>query len=292
MMVTPRGILRALQGDARAEDLQDTLFDCSMCGACEPVCPLDIDIMGTFRELRGAVVSSGEQPATLPPPRSKTIAVQAKRVLVPGPTLARNQALRNRVVKLLGTSAALSVSEDDGHDLALALETGAAIDTARVKEFLAPLRPARELIVVEGILHRFLHRQLPRVRVVGLAEALLRVDGVRRSLGPGDFLALDARSFHSDHARNLVRFDQLQRDTGCQMNLDLQRLAIPTTADATVGNQDTRKATVATAIRWMLQGRTIDRIVTESPLDVEAFQAHTELPVVHLAELSCGALAP
>jgi hypothetical protein len=159
-----------------------------------------------------------------------------------------------------------------------------------VQEFLAPFRQARELVVVEGILHRFLRRRLPRLQVAGLAEALLRVDRVRRSLRPGDFLVVDARSFHSDHHRNLDLFDQVRRETGCQMNLDLQRLAIPTTADATAGNRAARESTVATAVRWMLEGRKIDRIVAESPLDIGAFRTHTDVPVVHLSEIAAGAL--
>jgi len=145
-------------------------------------------------------------------------------------------------------------------------------------------------VVVEGILHRFLRRRLPRLRVVGLAEALLRVEGVRRSLRPGDFLVLDARSFHSDYQRNLKLFDRVRRESGCQMNLDLQRLAIPTTADATAGSRAARESTVATAIRWMLQGREIERIVAESPVELGAFRAHTEIPVVHLSEIANGAV--
>ncbi len=74
------------------------------------------------------------------------------------------------------------------------------------------------------------------------------------------------------------------------MNLDLQRLAIPTTADATAGNRADRESTVATAIRWMLERRTIDRIVAESPLDIGALRTHTEIPVVHLSEIADGAI--
>ncbi len=290
MMVTPRGILRALQENARAEDLRDTLFDCSMCGACEPACPLNIDILGTFRELRGAIASPLPEPVFPRPARNGTAAVRQKRVLVPGPALSRSQGLLNLVVGILGASAAISVADDDGHDLALTLETGAAVDTGRVQEFLAPFRQARELVVVEGILHRFLRRRLPRLRVTGLAEALLRIDRVRRSLRPGDLLVVDARSFHSDHHRNLDLFDRVRRETGCQMNLDLQRLAIPTTADATAGSRAARASTVATAIRWMLRGRKIDRIVAESPLDIGAFRTHTDIPVVHLSEIADGAV--
>ena len=218
------------------------------------------------------------------------MAVRPKRILVPGPALIRNQALLNHVIGLLETSAAISVSNDDGHDLALALESGAAVEPGRVTEFLAPFRQAHEVVVVEGILHRFLRRRLPRLRVTGLAEALLRVERVLRSLCPGDFLVVDARSFHSDHDRNLKLFDRVRRETGCQMNLDLQRLAIPTTADATVGNRAARESTVATAIHWMLERRTIDRIVAESPLDIGAFRTHTDIPVVHLSEIADGAV--
>jgi len=291
MMVTPRGILRALQADARAEDLQDTLFHCSMCGACEPACPLDIDILGTFRELRGAISATTPETARCPPPRNKTAGARPHRVLVPGPVLLRSPTLLDLVVETLGGSAAISVSDGDGHDLALALEAGAAVETEWVQEFLAPFGEARELVVVEGILHRFLRRRLPHLQVRGLAEALLRVQRIRRALRPGDFLVVDARSFHADHDRNLKWFHRVRQETGCELNLDLQRLAIPTTADATAGSRGARQSTVTTAIRWMLQGRKIDRIVAESPVELEAFRTHTDLPVVHLSEIA-GETAP
>ena len=289
MMVTPRGILRALQETARAEDLRETLFQCSMCGACEPVCPLDIDILGTFRELRGELLSPAAEPVSPRLQRNGAGAVRTHRVLMPGPALVRDQALLNLVVGALEASAAISVSDDAGPDLALALETGAAVEPGWVDEFLAPFRKARELVVVEGILHRFLRRRLPRLRVIGLAEALLRVERIRRSLRPEDFLVVDARGFHSDYHRTLKLFDRVRRETGCQINLDLQRLAIPTTADATAGSRAARQSAMATAIRWMLKGRTIDRIVAESPVDIGAFRAHTVIPVVHLSEIASGA---
>jgi hypothetical protein len=213
------------------------------------------------------------------------------RVLMPGPALGGDKALLHRVVEILGKSAAISVSDRDGHELALTLENGKSVESGWVERILAPFLKARELIVVEGILHRFLRRRLPHLKVIGLAEALLRIDPIRQSLRPKDFLVIDARSFHSDYQRTLKLFDRVRRETGCQMNLDLQRLAIPTTADATAGDRAARESTVATAISWMLKGRTIDRIVTESPVDLGAFRAHTDIPVVHLSEIAGGATA-
>lgn len=286
MMVTPRGILRALQGNARAEDLLDTLFHCSMCGACEAACPLDIDILGAFRKLRGAI----SPPAPEAPPtrshRSGASRARGGRVLLPGPALMRNPALLALVVEGLGTSANIEVSEEDTNPMAESLETGTTREAEDLQQFLAPFSKTRELVVVEGILHPFLRQRLPHLRVLGLGEALLRNDRIRRSLGPGDFFIIDARSFHSDHLRNLSRFLRVRQETGCQMNLDLQRLAIPTTADATAGNRAHRESTVATAIRWMLQGRRFDRLVAESPNDLDALRKHTDFPVVHLSEIA------
>ena len=64
---------------------------------------------------------------------------------------------------------------------------------------------------------------------------------------------IEARTYHADHARLVAHYDGLRKETGCAMNLDLQRIAIPACDEAEA--------------RWMLKGRRPARIVVENPAD-------------------------
>ena len=170
-------------------------------------------------------------------------------------------------------------------DLAWAFEAGATLDEARLDRFLTTFGAAKELVVIEGILHRPLRERCPGVRVRGLAEALLEGESILSALGPRDFLVIDARAYHADQPRLVRLFDRLRSRTRCQMNLDLQRMAIPTGADSLQARGNGHES-CETAIRWVLEGRDIDRIVVESPADLDALAAWTDLPVVHLSTLA------
>ena len=275
---TPHGRARALQGGANAEDLAESVRSCRMCGACEPACPERIDILAMVRRLRVQLNEANGNPFI----RDGTDAAAANRgrLLLAGPVLGGNLTLLDSVVECLGGVKRIRVAADDGRDLAWALEAGARIDDERIDRFVASLGKARELIVIEGMLHRFLRERGLRVR--GFAEALLDSEAMLSVLGPRDLLVIETRAYHVDHDRLVTLFGRLRSRTGCQMNLDLQRLAIPTGADSlhVRGNGD---ETCKTAISWMLEGRNVDRIVVESPADLGALTAHTDVPVEHLS---------
>jgi ferredoxin len=279
---TPHGRARALQGGASAVELADSVLSCRMCGACEPACPEEIDIMALVRGLRAELNELDRNPFTQSPVEAPSNGFEAVseqrggRMLLAGPGLEGKPELLNSVVERLGGSERVRVATDDGRDLAWAFEAGAPIDEQRMDQLMDAFGKARELIVIEGILHRPLRERGLRVR--GLAETLLDGEAISSALGPRDLLVIDARAYHADHARLVRLFDGLRSRTRCQMNLDLQRLAIPTGADSLQSHSET-------AISWMLEGRDIDRIVVESPADFEALMASTDVPVVHLSNL-------
>jgi hypothetical protein len=279
---TPHGRARALQGGASAVELADSVLSCRMCGACEPACPEEIDIMALVRGLRAELNELDRNPFTrnpvvVPSNGLETVSEPSGgRLLLAGPELEGKPELLNSVIESLGGSDRVRVAADDGRDLAWAYEAGAPIDERRMDQFLNAFGKARELIVIEGILHRPLRGRGQRVR--GLAETLLDGEVIPSALGPRDLLVIDARAYHADHARLVRLYDGLRSRTRCQMNLDLQRLAIPTGADPLQPHSET-------AISWMLEGRDIDRIVVESPADFEALMASTDVPVVHLSNL-------
>jgi hypothetical protein len=185
-----------------------------------------------------------------------------------------------RVQALLG----LVVFEDDGADISLALELGVEIPQPRLQSFLASLS-GHSIVAADGLLLRQLRRWLPGSQRMGLGAALSTRTAVRSNLAATDLYVIEPRAYHADYERMVAYYDRLQRETGCSLSLDLQRIAIPAVAEGlpqklglTAGDDDAQA-------KWILQGRRPARIVVESLADRAAFERVCDLPVVHLAEL-------
>lgn len=258
--LTPRGRAKARQHGASAATIASWLEGCTLCGACEPVCPESLPLVDMVTDLRRESPCAEVSFSTRPPS-----AVRAKTVVLPGRALGADEARRQRTLALFGGGHALA--EDDGTDLALALEAGRPIPPARLSAFLEPLRAAKRLIVAEGLLLRALRRWLAKVPAISLGEALSVKPAIRQKLRANDLYVIAARAFHNDHARLVGHYDGLRAASGCDMNLDLQRIAIP-----------------ASQARWILEGRQVARIVVEDLSDGAAF-SFSGAPVLHLADL-------
>jgi NAD-dependent dihydropyrimidine dehydrogenase PreA subunit len=287
--LTPMGRARALQGGAAAETLVPSVEACVLCGACEPICPERIDTVGMTLTLRQQLVTRGALPLAeraratrAEPPHADSGGVESGlTLLLTGPA---EREMIPAILRHLGESAARA--SDDGHDLSLALEVGLPIDPDREQRFLSPLASARRLVVAEGLMHRFLRERLPRVTVVGIAEALLAVRALRAALRPTDLLAFEPRGYHADFTRLVRLYDELRRETGCLTNLDLHRLAIPTGAGSAQARLGASSVSQAEQARWILEGRAPTRVVVESEQDRAPFARALRVPVVHLAELA------
>lgn len=269
LTLTLRGRARAVQSGAGAEEIRASLAACVTCGACEPVCPEDIDTVGWTLEWRTRLASPLAAPLPAKPVES---AVDARRALLPGGLDARSVT---RIADALG----LAVASDSGEDLAHALEAGLPLDERRLARFVESLAACRELVVADGRLHALLRRGLPGVKVIGIAEAMLK----ETRLGAGDLLVLEPRGYHSDFSRLVSVWDAVRKETGAQIALDLHRLAIATGAGSLRGVGG--GFPVAEQARWLLEGRTVTRVVVESMHDLEALRAVTDVPVVHVSEL-------
>jgi len=249
MSLTLAGRAKALQGGSKAADLAASLESCVLCGACEAVCPVDIDTMGMTLDLRAELIASGASPVF--------------------------------------SKAEFLAAAEGAQGIAAAIEAGLPLDSSRLERFLAPLRGKRKIVVPEGILHRHMRGWLPKTQVIGLGESLLLENpALRRRLGPGDLYVIETRGYHADFQR-LVRFyDALRVETGCMMNLDLQRAAIPTGALALQRRLGGESVDPQAQARWMLEGRQVKRIVLEDEGDREAFAQFKGLPLLHLSELA------
>jgi ferredoxin len=253
--LTPKGRARAIQHGATRDELAASVAGCTLCGACEPACPEELPLVDMVMELR----SGGAFPRVLP-----KRGAGGKKLLVAGP------ALHSDAERCAGTLALLEgyeLAQDDGAEIVGALGSGATMSEERIEAFLGPLRGARRLVVADGLLLRALRRWLPKIAISSIGEALL--PAIRAKLRGGDFYVIASQAFNQDQSRLIGRYDSLRASTGCQMNLDLQRIAMP----------------VASQAQWILEGRRIERIVVEDLAERAAF-AFTGKPVLHLAELA------
>lgn len=277
------GIAKALQNGAAAADLAEVLDACALCGACDPVCPESLALTDMIVELRRAlelpsdlaVLQVGYQQAAV-----AAAVAPAGALLLPGAALRAEPELLARVEALLGLRGA----QDDGADLAVALEIGGDIDPVRKRRFLDGL-DGRSLVVGDGLLLRELRRWLPRARLQGLGEALGNLPAVRRRITGADFYVIEARAYHADHARLVAHYDQLRKELGCAMNLDLQRIAVPPTSGGYPGLRMGPSADDLAQARWMLHGHSPARILVENPAERELLRRVTDAPVLYLAEL-------
>lgn len=268
--LTPHGRAKALQHGASPADLKASIASCTLCGACEPACPEEIPLVDLMLELRRAQPLEVEKLSQQT--GSKSLAGV---VLLPGSALRGDPERMRRIATLLDAA----IAEDDGADVAQAVEAG-TVNEERLQAFLHSLENAERLIVAEGLLLRKLREWLPRKRMTGLGEALSALEAVRAQLRATDLYVIEPRAFHMDHARLVRHYDTLAKSRGLKTNLDLQRLAVTTGASSA-----SRRVDAADQARWILEGRSFERVVVEDEADRAVFVAVTDRPVVHLGDL-------
>jgi len=292
IMLTHCGRARALQGGGSPEDLRQSLMACVLCGACESICPVGIDTVGMTIDLRMMLNHKTNSPfahnseaadknwsAHVPIP-----AKQYTSLILPGIRLRSDYPLLN-IVKRLLENKDVSLAMDDGSDICDALEAGTPISDERREGFIQSLKGAKRLIVAEGILHRFLRKWLPEAQVIGFGKALLSKRMIRKALRSTDLYVIETRGYHADYDNMVQEYDIIRRKTGCLMNVDLQRAAIPTGAVSLQNRFGMGTVSPIEQARWILDGHKFDRIVVESLEDMEPFQKVTKLRVIHVSEL-------
>ncbi len=181
---SPQGFAKAMQAGAQAADLRDPLSSCIQCGACDAMCPENIDLSG--------MVSHAWQQAGLP-------------------DLAQQHSPE---------PSGFSISCD------------------------------------------------PQVQ---------------RRIQQHDLYIIDAAPFHAHHAERVGHYDRLRHKTGCSINLDLNRMAIPTGAGS--ASVQMGKFNAEAQINWLIQGRKFQRIIVENEVDQTTLTEIMDKPVIHVSEL-------
>ncbi|OGT16648.1 MAG: hypothetical protein A3J49_10995 [Gallionellales bacterium RIFCSPHIGHO2_02_FULL_57_16] len=288
--LTPPGHFKAMQHGTSAADAAASVENCTLCMACEPVCPENIDITGIILELRRQLAAPAwmhglQARMTEMAGRKAASAPSSSTMLLPDQALHAHPDLLARVVRLLGNNGTFPVSDDSSLDISLALEAGVAIPEQHLQRFLKPLRRLKKIIVADGLLLRHLKQWLPKADIIGLGEALSGHPAVRRGLCTTDLYVIEPRAYHSDYQRLVKHYDRLRVAHGCAFNLDLQRIAIPATARNLPQRLGLTMPNDEGQTRWVLHGRNINRIVVESLEERAVLEKVSNFPVVHLAEL-------
>lgn len=280
--LTPHGRAKAMQhGDIDSTAVEN----CTLCGACDPVCPEQIDVSGMTLKLRRQEAHPEAQALLA---RMEKIAAQpittkhAPSKLLPDQALLDHPEMLARISGLLG----IPVAEDDGVDIALALEAGVVVPAQRLQRFLVPVRGTKKIIVADGLLLKHLKQLFPAKHLVSLGEALSGHVEVRRSLRATDLYVIEPRAYHSDYQRLVKYYEGLHVAYGCAFNLDLQRIAIPATVRSLPQRLGLSAHDDHAQASWMLHGRSITRIVVENLEDRMVLEKVSTVPVVHLAELA------
>jgi ferredoxin len=281
LRLTPQGRAKALQHGVEPGSLRSSVASCTLCGACEPACPENLPLVDMLLKLRSEMPLERDVVLAKMATAPRAAPAASGMVLLPGAALGQDAARLARALSLLNASCA----GDDGADIALAIEAGVPVPTHRLDRFLSPLRSARRLIVADGLLLRELRRWLPKMKMSGVGEALSRLAPLRAKLRASDLYVIEPRAFHADYQRLVGHYDALRLAFGGAMNLDLQRLAVPTTASAAQHALGAAAIDAREQARWILEGRRFERVVVEDASDCAAFAAVTEKPVLHLADL-------
>ncbi len=273
--LAPHGHAKALQFGGEVNT--SSLFDCLLCGACEPVCPEDIPLMDLLLGLRRTAVTRGDHtpPAQPSAPLSAQPMPQGDSLLVVDDALLQQPELSAQCQALLNTT----LTADNGSDIAHALHHGIEIETDRLAAFLNSIKQASTLIVSDGLLKRAIQQWLPRSEVLSMGYALSRLPAIQHKLGSNDLYLIESRGYHADFSRMVSHYDTLRQRRGCELNLDLQRLAVAT------GGVGADEALLCQQAAWLMKGLNVNRIVVESLDDGAVMRQQCDLPVVHVAEL-------
>jgi len=281
VLLTFAGRARALQGGAQPEEIKEAVSACLLCGSCEPACTMGIRTVDITLKLRAAL--NGYSNKELPQGQVNRVSSD-RALLIPNAALLENKDLLKHSAGLLD----IPVAEDDGSDVLKAFETGRRPKADKTGAFLKTLTGMRKVVTADGLLKRYMQSILPELEVIGLGEALLRLPMVQAALRPTDLYIIETRAYNMDFNRCMPFYTNVSRQTGCVMNLDLQRIAIPTGACYRAEEKGEAVPKITEQIRWILEGRSFDRIVVEAAEDITFLRKAGAAPVIHAAELAGG----
>ncbi len=237
-VLSAKGRNRALQAGLQAADMKDLVAACTMCGYCDGICPKHVRnielVLHLRRELNGEVKAT--TPKGAPLVLGCTVRERASHLI---PSI-------QSFLKRLGRPTEV----DDGCCGAREVEAGHATATV-----------VRAGVIVDSVCGG-------QFRGEYLGELAMRNVGMFDLKAPFYYFVPN-RLVNGDHARFFPLYDALRKRTGCETNIDMNRLARSTSASSH------NPRDVKAAVLRLLAHTKAERVITDSPADYLAFREHS-----------------
>jgi ferredoxin len=258
-VLTARGRNKALQSGLSAEDMIEPIWACTLCGYCDAICPSGVHNVEIVLQLRRDLAArSGSTPRPGQAPLS--------RPLVLGCTIRdRAPHLIPSIEEFLRRIGRPSGPSDDGCCGSLEVEAGHTMPS-RVKAGVVA-----DPVCLEQYDAEFLG--LLAMQHLDLFE-----------LKPPFYYYAPHRIVNGDHARAYPLYDALRRCSGCDMNIDLNRLARSTSAGSLQGLSGRDARDIPAAVARLLAHSRAERIITCSPADYLAFRQYSGRETLFITE--------
>jgi ferredoxin len=260
-VLTARGRNRALQAGLTAAEMNEPVWACTMCGYCDAICPNEVHNVAIVLHLRRELAARGDGP-----PRTSSTAPAARAVVL-------GCTIRDRAPHLIPSIEAFlarigrpsKAANDEGCCGSLDVEAGRAL----------PAR-ARAGVVADPIcLEQYDAEFLGMLAMQHLDLFDLR---------PPFYYFAPHRIVNRDHARAYPLYNELRRRFGCDMNLDLNRLARSTSAGSVQGLSGENARDIRAAVERLLGDSPAERVITCSPADYLAFKTYSGRETLFITE--------
>jgi ferredoxin len=249
-VLTARGRNKALQAGLTAAEMTEPIWACTLCGYCDAICPNEVHNVAIVLHLRREL--AGEEaggPAPLAP---------VERPLVVGCTIRERAAHLipsiEEFLRRIGRPA--KAAADERCCGSLAVEGGLAL----------PARAPAGVVADPICLEQYDADYLGMLAMQHLEQF---------DFGPSFYYFAPHRIVNRDHARAYTLYDGLRRRYGCDMNLDLNRLARSTSAASLQALSGNQARDIRAAVERLLAHSRAERVVTCSPADYLAFEAYS-----------------
>jgi ferredoxin len=261
-VLTARGRNKALQAGLAASEMTESIWACTMCGYCDAICPNEVHNVAIVVHLRRELAATDHGRVRLEAHRDA-----APRGLVLGCTI------RERAPHLIPSIEAflarigrpLKAANDEGCCGSLEVEAGRAMPAC-----------GRAAVVADPIcLEQFDAEFLGLLAMQHLEQFDLR---------PPFYYFAPHRLVNRDHARAYPFYDALRRRSGCDTNLDLNRLARSTSAGSVQGLSGEQARDIRAAVERLLAPSRAERVITCSPADYLAFKAYSGRETLFITE--------
>ena len=265
-LLTARGRNRALQSGLAAHEMVEPIWACTLCGYCDAICPSGVNNVKIVLHLRRELASHpvGEGLKTVPYIRPTA---RSTPDLVLGCTIReRAPHLIPSIEEFLRRIGRPWSRADEGCCGSLDVEAGLAMGSRAGAGVVAdPVCLEQYDAAFLGVL------------------AMQHLDLFE--LTPPFYYHAPHRLVNRDHARTYPLYDQLRRRFGCDMNIDLNRLARSTSAGSVQGLRGTSDARdIPAAVARLLAHSRAERIITCSPADYLAFKAYSGRETLFITE--------